>query len=209
MTQAVPTPQPPEEVIAYELHGNCYLNITYECTLRCKFCPKFNGEWTVQGYNLRIKHKPSVEEIVGAVGDVCRYNEIVFCGLGESTLRWDVMLQVAEQLKAKGAKTRLNTDGLANRVYERDVTAEMAGKIDALSISLNAQNEQVYIQHTRPKLENSFASLLDFIKQAKQYVPDITLTAINGLEGVDITACEKIAHDLGVKFRRRELDIVG
>ena len=36
------------------------------------------------------------------------------------------------------------------------------------------------------------------------------LTAIDGLEGVDIDACRRIAEDeIGVAFRRRVLDVVG
>ena len=38
---------------------------------------------------------------------------------------------------------------------------------------------------------------------------EVTLTAIDGLPGVDIAACEKIARDLGVGFRRRVLGVVG
>jgi len=41
------------------------------------------------------------------------------------------------------------------------------------------------------------------------FVPDITMTAIDGLPGVDVVACEKIAQKLGVKFRRRVLGQVG
>ncbi len=200
-----------DDVIAYTLHGNRYLNITTACTLRCAFCPKFNKVWDVQGYNLKLGKKagPSVDEIMAEVGDPTAFNEVVFCGLGESTLRWDVMLDVARRLKAQGATIRLNTDGLANLVYERDVTPEMSGLIDVLSISLNAHNEDVYNRHCRPKKEGAFDSMLAFTRQAKQYVPQVSLTAINGLEGVDIDACRVIAEDIGVAFRQRELDVVG
>ena len=142
------------DTIGYTLHGNRYLNITAACTLRCAFCPKFNKVWEVQGYDLKLGNKegPSVQSIIEAVGDPTEFNEIVFCGLGESTLRWNVVLEVARQLKSKGAKTiRLNTDGLANLVHERDVTPEMKGLIDAVSISMNAQNEEIYNKHCRPK----------------------------------------------------------
>ena len=44
---------------------------------------------------------------------------------------------------------------------------------------------------------------------AREFVPEITLTAIDGLPGVDIAACREIADDLGVGFRRRALDVVG
>jgi TatD DNase family protein len=47
------------------------------------------------------------------------------------------------------------------------------------------------------------------VKHARDFVPEITLTAIDGLPGVDIAACEKIARDLGVGFRRRVLGNVG
>jgi len=198
------------EVLAYELHGNCYLNITYHCTLRCDFCPKFNGSWEVQGYDLLIKREPSVAEILAAVGDVSCYQQVVFCGLGEPTLRWEVLLAVADELKRQGAVIRLNTDGLASLVQGRDVTAELAGRVDALSISMNAQNEAVYVAHTRPKLEGAYQAMLDFSLAAKAYVPDISMSAINGLEGVDIAACREIAElQIGVKFRQRELNVVG
>ena len=41
--------------VGYSLHGNRYLNITSRCTLRCDFCPKFSGCWTVQDYDLRLR----------------------------------------------------------------------------------------------------------------------------------------------------------
>lgn len=201
-----------DEVIAYELHGNCYLNITSDCTLRCAFCPKFNHTWEVQGYDLRLKFEPTLEQVLEAVGDVSRYKEIVFCGLGEPTTRIDVLLAVAEQLKQRGAYIRLNTDGLASLLHGRDVAPEMAGKIDALSISMNAQNETIYNQHCRPKKEypGAFHAMLDFARRAKAFVPSVTLTAIDGLEGVDIEACRRIAEEeIGVQFRRRVLDVVG
>lgn len=202
--------QDEHEVLAYELHGNCYLNITYHCTLRCGFCPKFNGTWQVQGYDLLIKREPSVEEVLAAVGDVTRYKQVVFCGLGEPTLRLEVLLAVAETLKMQGASIRINTDGLASLVHGRNVAPELAGKIDALSISMNAQNESIYNQHTRPKLEGAYQAMLTFAEAAKDFVPDVSLTAINGLEGVDIDACREIAEqEIGVEFRQRELDVVG
>jgi len=195
--------------ISYELHGNCYLNITYHCTLRCAFCPKFNGSWEVKGFDLRLFKEPTTAEVLEAVGDPSRYKQIVFCGLGEPTLKLDVLLEVAEALKARGATIRINTDGLASLVHGRDVTPELAGKIDALSISMNAQNSELYDQHCRPKCEGGFEAMLDFARRAKEYVPSVILTAIDGLEGVDIAACEKIADEIGVGFRRRVLDEVG
>ena len=120
-------------------------------------------------------------------------------------------MQVAERLKQQGAKIRVNSDGLANLVHGRDVTPELAGKVDALSISMNAQNEVVYNRHCRPKNEypGAYQAMLEFARRAKEFVPSVTLTAIDGLEGVDIEACREIARKLDVHFRRRVLDLVG
>jgi len=203
------TASPPAEIIAYELHGNCYLNITWRCTLRCSFCPKFSNVWTVQGYDLRLHREPETEEIIAAVGDPQRYRQIVFCGLGESTLRLDTLLAVARRLKDRGASIRVNTDGLASLVHGEDVTPRLAGLVDSLSISLNAQDEAVYNRHCRPLQPGAWQALQEFARLAARHVPEVTLTAIDGLEGVDIRACERIAAQLGVGFRRRVLDEVG
>ena len=197
------------DVIAYTLHGNCYLNLTSRCTLRCQFCPKFNKNWEVQGYPLRLRQEPAVADILAAVGDPTAYREVVFCGLGEPTLRLPELLQVAQALKQAGARIRLNTDGLANWVYQRNIVPELVGRVDALSISLNAQNETTYNHHCRPPTAGAYPELLEFILCAREFIPDITLTAIDGLEGVDISACEALAQRFKVKFRRRVLDEVG
>lgn len=198
-----------KSIIAYPLHGNCYLNITSQCTLRCAFCPKYNRSWEVQSYDLRLHREPTVEEVLEAIGDPGKYKEIVFCGLGEPTVRLDALLAIARELKKQGARIRVNTDGLASLREGRDVTPEMAEVVDTLSISMNAQDEETYIKHTRPKQEGAFAAMLEFARLAQERGMSVSLTAIDGLEGVDIAACEKIAEEIGVGFRRRVLDIVG
>jgi TatD family-associated radical SAM protein len=203
----------PEEefhsTIAYRLHGNCYLNITSQCTLRCGFCPKYNRSWEVQSYDLRLHREPTVEEVLAAIGDPAMFREIVFCGLGEPTVRLDALLAIARVMKEKGARVRVNTDGLANLREGRDVTPELAKVVDSLSISMNAQNAAVYNEHTHPRLRGAFAAVLEFARLAHERGIAVTLTAIDGLEGVDVADCERIAHELGVNFRRRELDVVG
>ncbi len=195
--------------ISYVIGNRLYLNITDRCTLECTFCPKTQGVQRVHDYDLTLEQRPSAEEIIAAIDDPAAYEEVVFCGFGEPTLRLKVLLEVAKYVKEHGGKVRINTDGLANLANKRNVLPEMAGLIDSLSVSLNAQNAEVYDRHCVPALKGSYEKMLEFLAQAPKYVPDVTATAINGLEGVDIDACERIARDLGVKFRRRELDIVG
>ncbi|OOZ40348.1 TatD family nuclease-associated radical SAM protein, partial [Solemya elarraichensis gill symbiont] len=134
---------------------------------------------------------------------------IVFCGLGEPTQRLDVLLEIAAYVKQYDIPVLINTDGLANLLYHYDVTPEMAAVVEKLSISMNAQNEEIYIRHTRPKLDGAFDAMLDFTACAKRAGMQVSLTAIAGLEGVDIDACRQIAERIGVDFRRRVLDEVG
>lgn len=197
------------QTLSYEIRGALYLNITDRCTLECAFCPKYSGTTMLHEYDLALDHRPGTEEIIRSIGDPKRYSEIVFCGYGEPTLRLKVLLEVADYIKKNGGRVRVNTDGLANLVNKRNVLPEMEGRVDALSVSMNAQNKEVYDRHCRPALAGSFEAMLAFLSEAPKYIPDVSATAIDGLEGVDIDACEKLAGVCGVKFRRRALDRVG
>ena len=194
--------------IVYALHGNLYLNMTSRCTLGCAFCPKFKGIRVIQGYALHLRpiEEPSVTQILAAVDDPRVYKEIVFCGLGEPTLRLYDVLEIGHALRRQGGYVRLNTDGLANLVYDRDVTPDLEDNIDALSVSLNAQDEATYNRLCLPTMPGSYQAMLDFTQRAHDFVPDIRVTAIAGLEGVDIPACERIAQQMGVRFFKRSLD---
>jgi TatD DNase family protein len=196
-------------VVGYTLRGTRYLNVTNRCTLRCRFCPKFNGSWTVGDYDLRLRREPDADQLLAAAGEPPACSEIVFCGLGEPTLNLYTVLEVGAELRQRGVRVRLNTDGLANLVHGRDVTPDLEGCIDAVSISLNAQNDELYVRHCRPPMPGAFAATVDFAARTREFVPVVTLTAIDGLPGVDMAACQAIAEQAGVGFRRRELGKVG
>ncbi len=195
-------------VAAYRLRDGVYLNLTNRCTLRCSFCPKFHGLWTVADARLRLRvmDEPSSAVLVQAALDAGPCAEYVFCGLGEPTTRWSELLLVAAALRPTGTPIRLNTDGLASLVHGRDVVPEIAGLIDHVSISLNAADEATYDRLCRPGRPGSFAAMLAFAARCRTYIPRVTLTAIAGLPGVDIDACARIARDLGVDFRARPLE---
>ncbi|HFD79206.1 MAG TPA: radical SAM protein [Gammaproteobacteria bacterium] len=196
-------------VLAYTIGDKRYLNITDRCTLRCAFCPKFRTSPQVHEFDLRLPRRPETGEIIDAMGDPGAYREIVFCGFGEPTLRLKPLLEIAGHVRERGGRVRVNTDGLANRVHKRNVLPELARCVDALSVSMNAHNEALYERHCRPALPGSFAAMLDFLERAPAYIPEVTATAIDGLEGVDIDACRELARARGVAFRRRVLDVVG
>lgn len=195
--------------LSYQIGDRLYLNITDRCTLECRFCPKTQDRPEVRGYDLRLSERPTVEQLIASVGDPARYAEVVFCGFGEPTLRLKVLLEVARWIKAHGGRVRVNTDGLANLVH-KDYTLPLLGEcVDAISVSMNAQNAAVYEEHCQPALPGSYEQMLDFLRAAPRHIPEVTATAIRGLSGVDIAACARLAKTLGVAFRARELDKVG
>ncbi len=197
------------QTIAYRINDNLYLNITDRCTLACKFCPKTQGIKRVHDFDLTLEQRPEIESIIESIGNPREYDSIVFCGFGEPTLRLKVLLTVARHIKKERGKVRINTDGLANLFHKRNVLPDFEGLVDALSVSLNGQNETIYNQHCQPALKGSFNAVLDFLRLAPRYVPEVTASAIHGLEGLDIEACSALAKQLGVGFRQRNLDVVG
>ncbi len=198
-----------KETLVYTIDNNLYINLTDRCTLACEFCPKIQGSMDVHEYNLLLSRRHSVEEYIEKIGDPGQFEEVVFCGFGEPTLRIKELLKIADYCKKGGTRVRVNTDGLGNLVNKRNILPEMAKCVDALSVSMNAQNEEVYDRHCVPAVKGSYDSMLEFLRLAPAYIPDTTATAIDGLEGVDVAACEAQAKQLHVKFRRRVLDIVG
>ena len=204
------TSQTVKQTVVYTIGNNLYINVTDHCTLRCAFCPKFNGSLAVKGHDLLLHHLPTSAEIIAAIGNNPQaYQQVVFCGYGEPTLRLAVVLEVAQYVKEHGGQTRLNTDGLANLVHKRNVLADMHGLIDAVSVSMNAATPEIYNLHCRPQLPGSFEAMISFLTRAPYFINDVTATAINGLEGVNIDDCRNITHWLGVKFRVRNLDELG
>ncbi len=194
----------------YTIDDRLYINLTDRCSLDCVFCPKTKGDYNLHQYNLSLDRLPKLAELLSAMPSLSGISEVVFCGFGEPTLRLNILLQLAQHIKQQSdIFIRLNTDGLGSLVNKRNIVPELSQCIDAVSVSMNAQNETVYAQHCRPAIEGSYIAMLDFLTQAKQSVLQVTATAINGLEGVDVNACRILAKQLGIKFRARELDVVG
>jgi len=198
-----------EGEIAYKIRNSLYLNVTTSCTNQCHFCARYYSD-TVQGHNLRIKKDPTAEEMIKAIDDPTRYYEIVFCGYGEPTLRLDNVKAVARVVKEKGGKTRLNTNGHGSYIAGRDITPELAGLIDHVSVSLNASDAGTYNAICNPQIPGAYEKVLEFIRSAKKHVPKVTASIVAILGKVDVEACRRLAEDeLGVNFRVREYDLVG
>jgi TatD DNase family protein len=116
---------------------------------------------------------------------------------------------VSAEVKKRGGKVRIDTNGHANLINKRNVLPELAGLVDAVSISLNAQNAELYNKISQPSFGiDTYEAVKEFIREAKKYIPDVTATVVSAPD-VDVEACRKIVEELGVKFRVREFNVVG
>ncbi|MDA8082787.1 MAG: YchF/TatD family DNA exonuclease [Nitrospiraceae bacterium] len=193
--------------IAYKIRDSLYLNITNRCTNACTFCVRVQTDF-VKGHNLRLDHDPSEDEIREAIGDPSLYREVVFCGYGEPLSRPDTVRNISAWIKAHNGRVRINTNGQANLIHKRKVLDELAGLVDSISISLDAQDEETYARICRPAYPNAYQEVIRFIREAKEAIPDVRVTVV-AMEGVDLEKCRAIAEELGVRFTVRTLDVVG
>lgn len=198
---------PEKAEVAYKIRDSLYLNITNRCTNKCSFCVKFQSDF-VKGHRLRLDREPGEEEIRREIGDPAAYKEIVFCGYGEPLHRIEAVRNIARWVKEKGGRVRINTNGHANLIHKRNVLPELRGLIDSISISLDAQDAETYERICNPLYPNAYHEVIKFIEQAKNFIPEVQVTVVD-LPGVDLEACRNIAERLGVKFRIRELNVVG
>jgi TatD DNase family protein len=191
---------------AYEFKDSLYLNITNKCMMACPYCMKNKWKGQFHDSDLRLDHDPSVDEVMGAISDISKYTEIVFCGYGDALMRPEATCEIARRLKEQGAKTRINTAGLANKFWDRNICTELEGLIDAISISLNGATPRQHNEINHPKFgEESFEAILSFTRLAKLSIPSVTITAVD-FPYLDVSKVKDIADSLGVNFRVRKYE---
>jgi TatD DNase family protein len=194
--------------ITYPIRNSLYLNITNLCSNSCSFCVRNYTDF-VKGHNLRLDHEPSYQEVIAALNHLEKYDEVVFCGYGEPTMRLDLLKEVAKFLKSKNAKVRLNTNGQGNLIHKRNIVPELVGLVDIASISLNVDTSKKYDQLCQSEFgEKTFEKVIDFAKECKKLLPKTVLTVLD-MPGVDLKRCEKIAKELGIQLRIRHYNKVG
>lgn len=187
----------------YKIRNSLYVNVTNRCNADCVFCDR-KGEAVMKGFNLKMEksEEPSSQEVINQIGNPKDYEEIVFCGYGEPTIRWDVVKEIAKFVKDNGGNTRLNSDGHGSFINKRDITPELEGVIDIVSISLNSTDPKQYAELMRvlPKMHEE---MLDFAKKACKHTK--VVMSIVGLDEVDKEkAKDLVINEIGAQFRERE-----
>lgn len=195
--------------ITYEYEGSLYINLTNQCPNNCDFCLRKNSSGSLYADNLWYKDgEPTKEEIWAELEsrDLNRYNEIVFCGYGEPACRWDDMMWLCDKLRAHGSHfLRINTNGLADLITGKQAGLELDGRVDAVSISLNASTAEGYdkICHSKFGLK-AFPAIGRFTAAAVLNVPHVRMTVVSTMPKAEIEACRQLAENLGADFFVRE-----
>lgn len=197
--------------ITYKVGTGLYVNMTNKCTNACDFCIRNNGDGAYGSDPLWLEREPEREEVLCAIKKAWgedEYSELVFCGFGEPTCRLYDMLWICEELKKciPDMRIRLNTNGQSDLICKENTAPLFAGKVDAVSISLNSADAKKYQDVCHSEFgEEAYFSMLEFAKNVQEYVPDVALSVVSGfLSEEDIEICKDISKKIGVNLRVRE-----
>ncbi len=194
--------------ILYKVHNNIYVNMTNKCPYSCTFCLRQTMDRIGESDRLWLEREPSLQEVCDEFNkfNMDEYDEVVFCGFGEPTERFDDLIKVAAFVKEKyGKKIRINTNGVGSLINGRDIAPEMKGLIDTVSISLNNPHKDEYLSLVRSKFgEQSFDAMLDFAKECTKYIPNVVLTTVDTtISHEEEEECRRICESIGATYRIR------
>ena len=190
--------------VTYAAGPAIYVNMTNRCPCACTFCLRHNKDHVFDSDSLWLDREPTVKEVCDSldVWDLTKYNEIVFCGYGEPTERLYDLLEVAKYIRTKSdIKIRINTNGLADLIWNESTPSKLSGLIDTVSISLNATNREEYFKVVRPKFGiDSYDAMLKFAKDCTQYVPSVIMTVVDVVTSKEEQElCRRICESVGAK----------
>lgn len=191
---------------AYKFGDNLYINLTNRCCNACDFCIRNNMDG-LGADNLWIEREPTANEVIGQIKTFppLSWQDMVFCGYGEPVCRLDELKKVAAYAKSIGKKVRLNTNGLGGLIYGRDITPELKGLVDEVSVSLNDATAELYdkVCHSEYGL-SAFPALIEFCKNAVKSGIHTVMSVVDVIPPENIEKCRQIAKEAGAEFRVRE-----
>ena len=197
-------------VITYPIKSGLYVNLTNRCPCACTFCLRQNASGVGGSGSLWLEREPTLAEATASLDswDLATFDELVFCGYGEPTERLDDLLALAAHAKARRPelRVRINTNGLADLIHGEPTAHRLKGLVDAVSISLNTPDPEVYLRMCRPRFGiGSWQAMLDYARSCKDYVPDVVMTVVGPpvTNAEALARCEAIVRELGVRLRVR------
>ncbi len=194
--------------IVYRYGSRYYINMTNRCPCKCVFCVRNETPALGDADSLWLDREPTVDEVKEALLsiDLSSTPEIVFCGYGEPTERFDDLKEIAAFIRdTLHKKVRLDTNGLGSLINGRDIVPELKGLVDSVSISLNAKDEEEYLEITKSRFgPGSYKALLDFIEECRNTIDGVTVSIVGGyIPQSSEDECARIADRMNVAFRVR------
>ena len=196
--------------VTYQVHSAVYVNLTNRCPCACKFCLRQNGPGVYGSDPLWLEREPTYDEVIASLEkwDFGRFKEVVFCGYGEPTERLDVLIKAAAWLKSAHPEVtiRVNTNGLADLIWNRPTAPDFVGKVDVLSISLNTDDPAEYLAVCRPKFgAAAYPAMQRFAQQAASLGIKVVMTIVDApvTTPEQQSRCRAIAESLGATLRIR------
>jgi len=196
--------------LVYILDDKIYINLTNMCTNDCIFCIRRLKD-DVVGSDMWLKtERNSASDVIEQLKKFeDKMSDVVtFCGYGEPTMKLEVLKEVAKYIKANypNTYTKVNTNGHGNVINKKNILPELKGLIDEFSISLNAQDEDLYNELCQPKIDNAYSTMKNFAKSATNEGFKTTMSIVSGYKdyNVDVALCEDIANSAKAQFRNRE-----
>lgn len=188
--------------IIYRYQGKPYINLTNACTCDCVFC--------IRNQDRALWHdkQPTFADVKEAMDafDFSQDTEVTFCGYGEPTSAWDLLIQTCTYLREnyKKLRIRINTNGLSDLENGEKSASKLVGLVDAVSISLNAPDAETYQKVARPCFgERSFDAMLLFAKECKEQGISVLFSVVDCISKEQIEACQVIADNMGIPLRVR------
>ncbi len=194
------------DTITYQIGNGVYINLTNKCSNDCVFCER-NRISGVEGYYLWLKNEPTAEMVIENLKtyDLKDFDEVIFCGFGEPTYRWNEIKEVANFAHSIGKSTRLNTNGQGNLINGYDITQEIANYIDKVNVSLNNGNSKRYNEDNHSIFgEVAFQEIQNFAKKCIEKGVHTTFSVVDCISKEEIEAARQIALAIGANFRVRE-----
>ncbi len=194
------------DTITYQIGNGVYINLTNKCSNDCVFCER-NRISGVEGYYLWLKNEPTAEMVIENLKtyDLKDFDEVIFCGFGEPTYKWEEIKEVADFSHSIGKSTRLNTNGQGNLINGYDITQEIANYIDKVNVSLNNGNSKRYNEDNRSIFgEVAFQEIQNFAKKCIEKGVHTTFSVVDCISKEEIEAARQIALAIGANFRVRE-----
>lgn len=197
--------------ICYTVNDALYINLTNRCSNSCSFCIRNNGDGVYGSDSLWLEREPTVDEVLTAIDgyDLSRFKELVFCGYGEPTERAADLVRIAKTVKVRyGIRIRINTNGQGNLINGKDITGDLVGAVDVVSVSLNASNPEEYdaVCHSVYGL-SAYNSIVEFAKLCVSRGITTVLSVVDTTVSRDaIKRCEDIARSVGAVLRIRAFE---